>query len=163
MSDLDYPEYLELLSAYLDDQLSASDRKKVRELLANNPQVREEYEQMLSLQEKMSQLPIPPSVITPEQMSSRVFEQIKHQQNQRHKWLWGGGAIAVVSVATLSNLLPQRSLMPQWAQLQETPSDSESLVLAINQASQVYLHSPNPSGAAQLRITLNQPIVAIPK
>jgi len=155
--DFDTSEHFELLSAYLDGELSPEETAKIQSLLQTDQSLQQEYQQLLKLKEKIRQLrPVTPS-FSPEQLSQGVFAKVE-QRGKKHKWLWGGSAIAAVSVAALTSLFtPNPGFIPQLA---NTPAHEMQLVLAVNQISRQQLSDNLDDG---LMIKLNEPLVNIPK
>jgi anti-sigma factor RsiW len=155
--DFDTSEHFELLSAYLDGELSPEETTKIQSLLQTDQSLQQEYQQLLKLKEKIRQLrPVNPC-FSPEQLSQGVFAKVE-QRRKKHKWLWGGSAIAAVSVAALTSLFPPNTgFIPQLA----NSEDHElKLVLAVNQISRQQLNDNLDDG---LMIKLNEPPVSIPR
>ena len=125
----------ELLSAYLDGEVTASERRQVEDWLANDPEVQCLYRRLLQLRQGLRTMPVPPAQQAVEQTTQQVFARL----NRRSKTVgaWRGAAIAAVFVGALSGVLPGRqSIVPQLAQ------------------------SPN---AETLMVALNTPVIEIPK
>ncbi|ELR96770.1 anti-sigma factor [Gloeocapsa sp. PCC 73106] len=155
MPDFDPSEHFELLSAYIDQELSEEETTKIKSLLQNDQRLQHEYQQMLRLRAKLKNLPQPSPIILPEQLAAQVLNRVKQQERKRSKWGWSGGAIAALSVAALSGLFtPIPSRLPQLAN--SSDQDAKFLVMAINQVSREQMNS-------RLMIPLNQPLAGIPK
>lgn len=155
--DFDTSEHFELLSAYLDGELSPQETAKIQSLLQTDHSLQQEYQRLLKLKQKIRQLrPVTPC-FSPEQLSEGVFAKVE-QRRTKHKWLWGGSAIAAVCVAALTGLFsPNTRFITQLA----NSSDHElQLVLAVNQISRQQL-SDNLDD--RLMIKLNEPLVNIPR
>lgn len=130
----------ELLSAYLDGEISASDRKQVQEWLEEDPTAQRLYARLLKLRQSFQSLPDPTLEQTPENLSRMVFEKIDRSK-RRKVWVWSGSAIAAVVIGTITSVLTGNdSLVPKVAQSPVQKPNSEALMIA-----------------------LNKPIVAIPK
>lgn len=128
----------ELLSAYIDGEGTAAERKQVQELLATDLEMKRLYTRLMKLRQEIQQLPVPASTDTAQQTAKQVFLRIDRRRNRRTV-LWGGAAIAALFVSAVSGILPgSRSLVPQLAQ-----NDSVS--------------------QPPLEIALNQPVIEIPK
>ena len=123
----------ELLSAYLDGEVTSEQRLQVQALLSQDPEIKALYKRLLVLREEIYNLPIPDSEYTPQQLSSAVFEKIDKQKKQRRFWLWGGGAIAAVLVAALGSIMNERTPLLQMAQDNKLFPDNESLIIALNE------------------------------
>jgi anti-sigma factor RsiW len=128
----------ELLSAYIDGEVTAQERKQVQELLSTDSTMQHLYTRLMKLRQGMHQLPVPAPTATAKQTAEQVFSRIDRRRNRRTV-LWGGAAIAALFVSAVSGILPgSRSLVPQLAQ--------------------------NPDATAEtLEIALNQPVIEIPK
>jgi anti-sigma factor RsiW len=97
-------ERFELLSAYLDGEVSPSERKQVEQWLADDPDLKQTYRQMLALQEGWRSSPaVAPSMPT-EQLVDRVMARLDRKPKI---WVWGGiGAAAAIAVGAFSGLMP---------------------------------------------------------
>ncbi|GAB4533671.1 MAG: zf-HC2 domain-containing protein [Pleurocapsa sp.] len=95
----------ELLSAYLDGELTPAEKKSVQDLLDNDPNSKKIYIKLLTMQRQMQNLAIPSSNISPAKLSENVFEQIDKSQRQRKTLVWGGAVVAAC-LATLSGIVP---------------------------------------------------------
>ena len=68
MSNHSYPINkctFELLSAYLDGEVTPTQRKEVQELLAQDPEAQGLYRRLLALRQEINSLPIPQPQYTP--------------------------------------------------------------------------------------------------
>ncbi len=127
----------ELLSAYIDGEVTAPERKQVQELLATDSEMKRLYTRLMKLRQEIQQLPVPASTVTAQQTAEQVFVRIDRRRNRRTV-IWGGAAIAALFVSAVSGILPgSRSLVPQLAQ--------------------------NHISQPPLEIALNQPVIEIPK
>ncbi|MGF1478064.1 MAG: anti-sigma factor family protein [Cyanophyceae cyanobacterium] len=117
----------ELLSAYLDGEVTPAERRQVQQWLDNDPSMQQLYARLLRLRQGIQHLPCPDVQQPSKQLTEAVFQQIDRQRNRRRA-LWGGGIAALV-IGALSGLLAERPL-PRFAQAPE--SSSEQLVIALN-------------------------------
>lgn len=130
----------ELLSAYIDNEVTPTERQQVQQWLDNDPEIKQLYLQLLNLQSGIQNLSVPSSSeISPETLSAKVFETVDRTRNKRKLWLWGGGAIAATIIAAIHGL------------------NSPSLKLAES------VESENSPERVLVAVTLNQPAVNIPK
>lgn len=95
----------ELLSAYLDDELTPAERNQVQHRLDNEPDVRKMYAQLLQLQSIMQNSSAPSSELSVEDVSHRVLQKLDRSQRRRKIAAWGGGAIAATLIATVSGIV----------------------------------------------------------
>jgi anti-sigma factor RsiW len=131
-------ERFELLSAYLDGEVTASERQQVEALLATDRAFQRQYRQLQNIQVAFPRITVPSSQSSAA-LAAGVFEKIDRQRNRKLTWI-GGGAIAAMLLATvagLGGLFGDRS--PQ-------------LQFAANKAK-----TPAP-----LMVALNDPILAMP-
>lgn len=122
----------QLLSAYLDREVTAQEHRQVQMWIDTDPQFKQAYLNLLRLQQAMPQLPGPPPSISAAELSQRVFTQIAQENRYQQCWRWGSIAVAVgLGVVTSLCWGPVRSFLPGPQQAQrETP---ESLMIALNQ------------------------------
>ncbi len=123
----------ELLSAYIDGEVTAVERKQVQEWLATDDQMKCLYTRLVKLRQGVQQLPVPTPETTAQETAEQVFSRIDRRRIQR-TFLWGGAAIAALFVSAVTGVLPgSRSMMPQFAQNAVTPdAASEPLMIAVN-------------------------------
>lgn len=124
----------ELLSAYIDGEVTATERARVQELLATDADMQRLHARLLKLRQGLHKLPVPSAEATPQETAQQVFSRLDRRRTQRTVF-WGGAAIAAMVVSAFSGILSgTRSLVPQIAGT-EPP----------------------------LMISLNQPVIDIPK
>jgi Putative zinc-finger len=145
-------EQFELLSAYLDGEVSAAERKQVEAWLDQDPNLRRTYQQLLTLQNGLKVMPTAIASMQPEQLAKNVLTCV--DRRSRRLWVWGGiGAAAAVAMGSISALLTGPNWDMQTAQnlMQGSPTFTVPSVST--------LHSdPN----ATLMIALERPPVEIP-
>lgn len=124
----------ELLSAYLDGEVTAEQRQEVQELLSNDPEIQGLYRRLLYLRQEINNLPIPKSEYSAQELSEAVFAKVDQQNKQRKIWLWGGGAIAAVLLTAVGSIFnDNRTPLLQMAQENQPTSNHESLIIALNE------------------------------
>jgi anti-sigma factor RsiW len=135
----------ELLSAYLDGEVTAAERKQVEEWLANDVAVQRLYSRLLKLRQGIRTMPIPTTTQqAPEVTAGQVIATVNRRS--RLKWVFGG-AVAACVIGAVSSLLPTREAMtPQLAQNQQEQS-TQNLA----------------QSSSQLKVALNEPVIEIPK
>jgi hypothetical protein len=93
-------ERFELLSAYMDGEVTAEERRLVESWLATEPQVQQMHQRLLSLKDGFSQLPTAETSRPIQQTIDQVFEKV--ERRSRLRVLIGGTvAAAAALVATL--------------------------------------------------------------
>jgi ferric-dicitrate binding protein FerR (iron transport regulator) len=137
----------EMLSAYLDGEVSADERRQVEDWLANDPTVQKLYSRLLKLRQAFQTMPVP---TTNEQSVQQTVDAVLARVDRRPRlsMIWGGIAIAAVALgAVTSTLLGQNPLTEQMA---KTPDGSPA------QPSVVVKEEP-------LLVALDKPLVSIPE
>ena len=144
----------ELLSAYLDGEVTAAERKQVEEWLATDPVVKRLYTRLLELRQGLQSMPVPAASQSVEQTVDAVFKRVNRRPKQI--LLWGGAAVAALFVGAVSGFLPgSDAFKPQFAQSPIEGSGATQNAQLPNSASSV--------NSDALMIALDQPVVQIPK
>ena len=124
----------ELLSAYLDGEVTAAERKLVQEWLDSDPKAHKLYARLLRLRQEIHHIPIPKVEQSTEQLSEQVFRRVDRSRRKARVCLLVGGAIAALFVGAVYSLLPgSNSPVFRMARSPETAADSELLMIALNQ------------------------------
>ena len=131
----------ELLSAYIDGELSALDKNRVQAWLDKDPQFRQLHRRLLALQGQIQHSPAPSEDKSTAEITAGVFESIGRQSSRR-KSLWIGSAIAA-SLLTVVSLIAGNS-----SQLKMAGGDRPS---------------EENSTSVMLAVALNKPAIDIPK
>jgi hypothetical protein len=137
----------ELLSAYLDGEVTAPERRQVEEWLANDASVQCLYARLLKLRQGLRTLPVPTAQQSPEATVEQVLTRLRRRS--RFNWLAGSAAVAACLIGAVSGLVPGSGRVPQLAQrpqIEPIQTSSASLV--------------PPSS---LMVGLNNPVIEIPK
>lgn len=124
----------ELLSAYLDGEVSPVERQQVEAWLATDPQVQRLYKRLLTLRQGLQTMPVPVSARSAEQTVNQVLSHLDRRRRQRAV-TWGGAAIAATFIAAVSGILTDsRPFAPKFAQSPApvVADSSEPLMIAIN-------------------------------
>jgi anti-sigma factor RsiW len=119
----------ELLSAYLDGEVSAPERRQVEAWLDHDAETQKLYARLLTLRKSFQTLPVPTANQSVEQTIQQVF--VKLEKRRQYRSLkWGGAAIAAIAIAALSSVVPGRQVL-QMAEV-SNPASSEKLLVALN-------------------------------
>lgn len=138
----------ELLSAYLDGEVTAAESRQVEEWLAKDVCVQRLYSRLLSIREAMRNIPVPPVHQSAEVTANHVFERVRRPS--RLVLGMGGAALAACILGAVSAFLPGGQLnTPQLAQTQPTGSTQDSIKVI--------------AAASPLMVALNHPVIEIPK
>ncbi len=137
----------ELLSAYLDGEVNAAERKQVEEWLVNDATVQKLHARLLMLRQGFQSLPVPRPSQTVEQTVEKVFTRI--ERRPKLSLVWGGTAIAALFVGAVTMVSP----------LSRPPASQVAL-----RSSQPTVTTPQPNVEGDgLLVALDQPVLAIPK
>lgn len=136
----------ELLSAYLDGEVTAAERHQVEGWLATDPAVQQLYHQMQRMQHAVQTLPMPATAtVSADALADRVITRVQRRRTKR-TWLWGGAAAAAAIAGVFTTLVSGiNGPAPQFA---STSEGTTSEVAVSDDA---------------LMIALDQPIIEIPK
>lgn len=129
----------ELLSAYLDGEVTADERRQVENWLENDPEIQRLYGRLLKLRQGLRAMPVPPARQPVEQTVQQVFARLDRRPKIAR--FWGGAAIAALFISALSGVLPS--------------SQSPERQMALSPQQQVLPET--------LMVALNTPVVEIPK
>ena len=121
-------ERFELLSAYLDGEVTAQERRQVQQLLDTDPQFHQLYVQLSRLQREIPTVPFPKSTVSSQQLSESVFKKVDRQDQTQRLIQWGGMVIATVVIGIVYNFyLEKQSLSRNFADV-----EAEPLTIALN-------------------------------
>lgn len=134
-------ERLELLSAYIDGELSAKEKERVLVWLDEDPQFKLLHHQLLALQGQIQHSVAPPSAKSIAEITDGVFQSVERQRRQR-RLVWTGSAIAATVLAALTGIFP--GVAPLKMANRENPTQIQS-------------------GAVMLAVAVNKPAIDIPK
>jgi anti-sigma factor RsiW len=144
----------ELLSAYLDSEVTAAERRQVEDWLACDIEVQRLYARLLSLRSGWQNMPVPA-----QQPVEKTVEKVFARLDRRPKLavLWGGAAaVAAMFIAAVSGVLPgQQSLSPLVATHTAPPSE-QRLMIALNDP---IVPIPKPSAAPRDKSTVSRALI----
>ncbi len=147
----------DLLSAYMDGEVTAAERQQVEDWLATDPEIQRLHRRLLVLHNAFQHLPVP----EPERPVEQTLEQVLARIDRRPKLtlLWGGlgTAIAAVLMATVSGLFSGDSWVPQMAQ---QSGEQSPLILEEHPLETLVSGNGNPPA---LMIALDRPPIEIPE
>ncbi|MGI0490487.1 anti-sigma factor family protein [Alkalinema pantanalense CENA528] len=153
----------ELLSAYLDGEVTADERRQVESWLVEDAKMQQLHQRLVKLRQGFQSLPAP----QPMQPIDQTIEQVMQKVDRRPRLtvLWGGGmaAAAAVAVAMVSNLTPM-GYSPQMAN--NATKTNGSQVAKVSPQSQPISEtavSPASTGDSGLLVALDQPVLVISK
>lgn len=123
-------DYFELLSAYIDGELSPKEKNQVQRLLDRDPKIKNLYTQLLTLQGQMQSSPAPPGDKSVAEITAGVFQSIEHRRHRR-RLLWGGSAIAASILAGITGLIPGIAPELRMAENQDYGDKTQPVMLAV--------------------------------
>ncbi len=123
----------ELLSAFLDGEVTAAERRQVEDWLATDSKTQQLYSRLLTLRQGLQTLPMAQPSQNIDQLVDRVTARVERRPR---RLAWSGLAAAGLLIGALFNAMPPESYSPSVAQRavdqeQEVPSDG--LMIALNQ------------------------------
>jgi anti-sigma factor RsiW len=145
-------ERFELLSAYIDGEVTETEEQLVEQWLSNDIDFRRLYQQQLKLRQLLIDLPVPiaanSSVKTETNvMIDRVFAEID-KRSQRRKWKLAGIGISVAALVGIFGSMFTFNSSPQF-QFSSPVSNS--------------IKAPLPAADEQVLIAMEEPLVPLPK
>lgn len=147
LMDMVKRDRFELLSAYLDGEVTATERRQVEEWLANDASVQCLYARLLKLRQGLRTLPVPAAQQSPEETVQQVLSRLRRRS--RLNWMVGSAAVAACAIGAISGLVGGGSMVQQLAQRpQREPIQTSSASIV----------PPSP-----LMVGLNNPVIEIPK
>ncbi len=144
--DVMHRDRFELLSAYLDGEVTADERRQVEDWLTHDPTMQRLHERLLKLRQSFQAMPVP---ISDERSIERTVDSVlaRVERRPRRAVLWGGIAIAAVAIGAVSSVfLGDHSPVPQLAQ---APKESTQPPV-------------NDSPSEPLLVALDKPLISIP-
>lgn len=100
----------ELLSAYLDGEVTADERRQVEQWLATDPKMQRLHTRLLSLRQGLRTLPVPPSEQPIEQVAVQVMSRL--ERRPKRTAVWGGLAIAALFMGAIMGTLSRTEITP---------------------------------------------------
>ncbi|MEH2206440.1 MAG: zf-HC2 domain-containing protein [Nostoc sp.] len=147
LMDMVKRDRFELLSAYLDGEVTATERRQVEEWLAKDASVQCLYARLLKLRQGLRTLPVPAAQQSPEETVQQVLTRLRRRS--RLNWIAAGAAVAACAIGAISGLVGGGLMVPQLAQRpQREPIQTSSASIV----------PPSP-----LMVGLNNPVIEIPK
>jgi anti-sigma factor RsiW len=143
----------ELLSAYLDGEVTAAERKEVESLLESDPSMQHLYARLLKLRQTMQSgsvffvEPVEPTGKSTESSVEQTIQEVFSRLERKPKSIvWIGTAVAALFVGLLTEMVPvERPVMQQ-----AIPAPASSSVTS-------------PLRDEGLMIAINHPVIRIPK
>lgn len=146
------PEKIELISAYIDDEVTPSQRREVEALLETDPVAKHLYERLLQLHSEFQRIPIDITLEPVDKTIEQVFNKI--DRRSKRNFVLVGSAVVGLCIAVISGFISTtRSPVTKLAEV----SDSETLQIALNEP---VIETLNPDNVI---LTVNEPLLQIPQ
>ncbi|MEM9137911.1 MAG: hypothetical protein AAGB01_11265 [Cyanobacteria bacterium P01_F01_bin.42] len=162
LENLTKDDRLELLSAYMDNELPANERKMVESWLESDPEVKQQYRSLLTLSHSFQAMPMPQSSASADEMLNAVFAEV--DRKPRFLKLAGVATAVVAAVGALGAFLGGADFSPQVASTEvETASQPSRDAQPINRTNtDISLADTQVLETDSLMLVLDAPPVAIP-
>jgi hypothetical protein len=145
----------ELLSAYIDGEVTAAERRQVEEWLTNDPTTKRLYSRLMMMQQGFQSMPAPAAEQSAQELAAKVLQRV--ERKSKRNLVWGGGAIAALLIAAVSGVAGGRQLFAPQLATSPVPAESDGLVVALNEP---IMEIVNPN---DLMLGVNAPVMDIPK
>ncbi len=141
----------ELVSAYIDGEVTVKERKQVQEWLDTDPQIKCLYHRLLQLRQEMQNLPVPCQESS-EISVKKVFCKIQQRRLKAAFWTVSG-VLSAVFIGTIASMMsvPEPGI--------QTANNSNQ----IPSEHKVSRLKENTVQSTNLMVALNEPIIEIPK
>lgn len=140
----------ELLSAYLDGEVTAAERRQVETLLADDPKFANMYRRLMMLRQGFQTMPVPESQQPMDQMIDQVLDKV--ERRSRLRLLVGGAIAAAAAAVAIVGGMNTQSYAPQIAASSKSTVEAEMTRTA-----------PTANAAEELNIQLDKPLLVIAK
>ncbi len=147
-------EQFELLSAYLDGEVTATERYQVEAWLTSDAEFQQLHQRLLKLQQGFHQAPYPLSV-APEVLVNQVLTKASKGPRTLLAWTGVGAIAAATVVGVISSTFP--GLLSPIPLTETAAADLEPIAVRKSPAA-----TPLFSPEANLMLTLDRPPIAIP-
>ncbi|MGG6297997.1 anti-sigma factor family protein [Leptolyngbya sp. AN02str] len=123
----------ELLSAYMDGEVTAAERRQVEEWLDTDPKMQQLHARLLKLRQTMGSFAMAqPTSVDVDAVVDQVMERIERRPKRMAKW--GGMAIAAMLIGAISTVLSPASqqFSGQFAQSSMPSAEADGLMIALD-------------------------------
>jgi anti-sigma factor RsiW len=131
LGDDEQTRRFDLISAYLDGEVTSSERHEVQCWLDTDPEAKKLYHRLRVLQAHFQQIPIP-ATAPADRLAEKVFQKVDRQRKRRF-FLYGGALVATMAIALISHGFGRQDSVPQMASHPSGVSpEGDSLMIALN-------------------------------
>jgi anti-sigma factor RsiW len=141
--DILLDERFELLSAYLDGEVTSSERQQVETWLATDREFHQQYRTLQKMHQGFAAIPVPHNTQSVDALTDAVFAKLDRQRKRRITWLSGGAIAAtlITAIASIGGLFGGDTTNPTL---------------------QFANHNSGKEVPAPMMVALNDPIMSIP-
>jgi hypothetical protein len=159
--DVHQRDQFELLSAYLDGEVTPTERQQVEAWLATDPDCQRLYQRLRKLQFGFNQAPCPLKV-SAETLANQVIHKANHRPRTLLAWTGAGAIAATAVVGVITNIFP--GFLSPLPFNQTATADLTPTALQNSPSPDLYLpqNTMGLENKANLMLTLDRPPVAIP-
>jgi len=133
LNNLTEEERFDLLSAYIDEEVTTKERELVQYWLDSDREFQKLYLQLNQLSDGIQNLPIPVSEISTQELSEQVFDRLDRRSRFKQLSILAGGAIAAMFVGAGLSFLPNFNSPRLQMVTNNSIKESEPLMIAINE------------------------------
>ena len=121
----------ELLSAYVDNELSTEQRKQVEQWLESDPEMQRQYRSLSALSRSFQSMPAPTAATKTDELLDAVFAEVEHKPRILKKV--GIGTAVVAALGALGALFSGNTFSPQLASTStpESANNSEPTISTV--------------------------------
>ncbi|MDS3861091.1 zf-HC2 domain-containing protein [Thermosynechococcaceae cyanobacterium BACA0444] len=159
--DSSQAERFELLSAYVDGEVTPAQRAQVEAWLATEPDYQHLYHRLLKLQQSLHQAPCPLTT-SAETLANQVLAKAQNRPRTLLAWTGVGAVSAAALVGVLSSVFP--GLLSPIPLNETAAADLTPTAIRTTPSGNLYEPQNNLDleNTANLMLTLDRPPVAIP-
>lgn len=159
---MDQQQRMELLSAYIDGEVTLKEKQEVEEWLSWDPQAQKTYQSLQKLRFGLRDISPPTTTYETEALTDQVITQ-SHRKTLKQSLVWGGGAVVAILVTAGWAILPgSNSPVSRLAESNEPKDSSEALMIAVDQPI-TESYELTTASSDSLRIPLNRPLIEMPE
>lgn len=145
----------ELLSAYLDGEVTAAERHQVEQWLEHDSAAQAMYARLMRLRQGMRSLSVPAPEVSVDQTVEQVFSRL--ERRPRRAIAWGGVGIAAALVGALATLLAPDAPVQQVTQVSPNDLPTDGLMIALDRPVVDIPNIADPTGDRPAQKILFQP------
>ena len=130
--DNEEADRFDLISAYIDNEVTVEERKLVQHWLDHDAAAKKLYQQLLGLQTNLRQIPVPVTMDS-DRLAEQVFRKVDGQRRRQY-YVYGGAMLTAMAIAIGSHFISGRN--DPLSQMASSPSsisqEGDHLMIALN-------------------------------